>query len=99
MSEADRTEQAGKTRGGGMAVYVSNNWRKQYTVRETLCCPDVQILHLTLRPFYLPREFGSVAECVVYVPPSGNVARAATHIADCVHQELQHARAPRLRYG
>lgn len=64
-----------------MAVYVSNNWCKQYTVRETLCCPDVEIL----------REFGSVAVCVVYIPPSGNAARAAVRIADCVHQELQHA--------
>ncbi|KAK0144622.1 hypothetical protein N1851_016964 [Merluccius polli] len=74
-----------------MAVYVSNNWCKQYTVRETLCCPDVEILHLTMRPFYLPREFGSVAVCVVYIPPSGNAARAAARIADCVHQQLQRA--------
>lgn len=89
LIRADRTEESGKCRGGGMAVYVSNNWCKQHTVRESFCSPDVELLHLHFRPFHLPREFGSVSVCVVYVPPSGNAARAATRIADCVHNELQ----------
>ena len=27
-----------------MAVFVSNDWCKWYTVRETICCPDVEVL-------------------------------------------------------
>ena len=34
-------------------------------------------------------KFGNVLICAVYVPPSGNAARAATRIADCVYQQLQ----------
>lgn len=43
---------------------------------------------MSLRPFYLLREFGSVVVCAVYIPPSRNAARAAARIADCVHQQL-----------
>lgn len=43
-----------------------------------------------MRPFYLPREFGNIAICAVYVPPSANVARAANRLADCVHAQMQH---------
>lgn len=31
---ADRRVSSGKNRGGG--IYVSNNWCKQYTIRETI---------------------------------------------------------------
>lgn len=76
LIRADRIYQSGKSRGDGIAMYVSNNWCKQYTVREMFCFPDVEFLHLHFRPFYLPREFGNVSMCIVYIPPSGNTARA-----------------------
>jgi len=44
-----------------------------------------------MRPFYLPREFGSVIVCAVYVPPSGNAVKAAKCMVDCVHQQLQYS--------
>ncbi len=66
---ADRSESSGKSRGGGICVYVSNNWCKQYTVREKICDPDLELLCLSLRPFYLPREFGNIIVCAVYIPP------------------------------
>ena len=44
---------------------------------------------VTLRPHYLPREFSNTFVCTVFIPPSGNVNRAANQIADSVHRHLQ----------
>lgn len=84
----DRTEAAGKSRGGGIGIYIRDDWCKQYTVREAVCNPDLELLCLSLRPVYLPREFGNIVMCAVYVPPDGNAARAAARITDCVQQQL-----------
>ncbi len=86
--QADRNENSGKSRGGGICMYVSDAWCSNYSVRMTVCNTDVELLSVSLRPFYLPREFGSILICAVYVPPSGNAARAAAQIADCVQQQL-----------
>lgn len=89
LIRADRNDLSGKTRGGGTAIYVNTNWCKSFTVREITCCTDLELLCVSLRPLYLPREFGNVIVCAVYVPPSGNASKAAVRIADCVHQQLQ----------
>lgn len=60
LVQADRDVTSGKTRGGGVCVYIRDEWCSQYTVRESLCNPDVELLCLSLRPFYLPREFGNI---------------------------------------
>ena len=86
---ADRGETSGKKCGGGIGVFINDRYCKNYTVRETVCNADVELLCLSLRPFYLPREFGNIIICSVYVPPSGNAAWAAARIADCVHNQLQ----------
>lgn len=85
LIRADRGKSSGKDRGGGVCVYMSNRWCTQYTVRETGCTPDAEYLCLSLRPFYLPREFGNVIMCVVCIPPS----RAALSISDCIQKQLQ----------
>lgn len=64
-------------------------WCSQYTVREAVCKPDVELLCLSLRPFYLPREFGNIIICSAYVSPTGNSAKAASCISDCVHKQLK----------
>lgn len=86
---ADRDETSGKTRGGGVCVYIRDEWCSQYTVRESLCNSDVELLCLSLRPFYLLREFGNVIICAAYVPPSGNTVKPASCITDCVHKQLK----------
>ncbi|KAG1940176.1 hypothetical protein F2P79_016894 [Pimephales promelas] len=85
---SDRSETSGKERGGGICVFINDKWCRQYTVRKIVCNPDVELMCLSLRPLYLPREFGNIILCSVYVPPSGNAANAAAHITDCVHQQL-----------
>ena len=54
-----------------------------------MCSPDLELLCLSLRPFYLPRDYGNIFICAVYIPPSGNASKAASRIADCVHQQLK----------
>ena len=49
----------------------------------------MELLCLSLRLFYLPREFGNILICSVYVPPNGNASRAATQVVDCFHEQLQ----------
>lgn len=90
LVRADRNETSGKSRGGGICVFVSDSWCRNHSVRETVCSPDTELLCISLRPFYLPREFGNIVICSVYVPPSSNAARVAARIADCVHNQLQH---------
>ena len=86
---ADRTDSSMKSRGGGICVYVSNIWCQQYTIRETLCCPNLELLCLSMRPFYLPREFGNIILCATYIPPGGNAKTAANQVAEVVHNQLQ----------
>lgn len=80
LLRSDRTEMSGKSQGGGIGIFINDNWCRQYMVRETFSNPDVELLCVSLRPHYLPREFGNSLLCAVYVPPSGNAVKAAAHI-------------------
>ncbi len=86
---SDRTVLSGKSKGGCLCLYINDRWCRQHTVREKICSSDVELLCVSLRPFYLPREFGNILICSVYVPPNGNASRAASQVADCVHEQLQ----------
>lgn len=82
LFRGDRTSQSGKSRGGGVALYVNSRWCTNAIVKNRVCTPDVEILCVQCRPFYLPREFSCVVFVVVYVPPSSDTTRAAESIAD-----------------
>ena len=58
-------------------------------MRKKLCSADVELLSVSLRPRYLPREFGQLFVSACHVPPSACAARAASEIDDTV-------RAPQL---
>ncbi len=85
----DRNANSGKSKGGGTCVYINNRWCSQFTTRESVCNPDIELLCLSLRPFYLPREFGNIVLCTVYIPPGCNAVKAAITIADCIHNQLE----------
>lgn len=54
----DQQAQAtGKRQGGGVCLYVNKWYCTFVTVRECICTPDVELLSVSLHPFYLPREF------------------------------------------
>ncbi|XP_076607962.1 uncharacterized protein LOC143333672 isoform X1 [Chaetodon auriga] len=87
---ADRTERSGKRKGGGLAVFVNDRWcnSRHITIKEQHCCPDIELLALSLRPYYLPREFSHVIVSAVYIPPSAN-ADAACDVINSVISRLQ----------
>nr|XP_054598774.1 uncharacterized protein LOC129163848 [Nothobranchius furzeri] len=61
---ADRDLKRGRKRkGGGVAVLVNNRWCHpgHVSVKCRLCSPDFELLAVSCRPYYLQREFTSVA--------------------------------------
>ena len=76
----------GKHWGGGVCIYVNERYcnRANITVRKTLSTPDVDLISVSLRPKYLPREFGQIFMTVVYSHPSADNKRAAKEITDVI---------------
>ena len=71
---ADRSHrESGKKKGGGLAILI-NKWchPSHVTVKERVCSPDIELLAVSLRPYYLPREFSHVIIVVVYIPQTAN---------------------------
>ncbi len=77
-----------KTQGGGVCVYVNQRYCNSVTVRERICTPDVELLSVSLRPFYLPCEFPQLFITAVYIHPKANASSACKIIFDVV-QKLQ----------
>ncbi|KAK6178302.1 hypothetical protein SNE40_013103 [Patella caerulea] len=79
----------GKTIGGGVCFYINKNWCKNYVIRKQLCSEHIELLSVSLRPYYLPREFGQIFVVLVYIPPSANDKIAASTI----HEHIQNLEA------
>jgi len=41
-------------------VFINEGWCGNYTVRDSHCSEDIELLSLSVRPYHLPREFGQV---------------------------------------
>jgi len=72
--------------GGGLCVYVDTRWATQYTVRERVCTHDYEILVISFRPFYLPREFEQITIILAY-----DFVGAAARIAESYNIALSRA--------
>ena len=57
-----------KKEGGGVALFVNNKWCNagHVMVKERFCSPDIELLAMSLGPYYLPREFICAIIIVVY---------------------------------
>lgn len=55
--------------GGGVCLYLNNSWSSTVTVREKLYTTDIKLLAVSLRPYYLPREFPQLFIILVYINP------------------------------
>ncbi|KAI3375874.1 hypothetical protein L3Q82_003761 [Scortum barcoo] len=87
----DRTAAAGKTKGGGVCIFVNNAWCGDVQIVHKCCTPDVELLLLKCRPFYLPREFSVVFLAAVYINPHANSAAALGILHDIISaQETAH---------
>ncbi|KAI4891004.1 hypothetical protein NFI96_004964 [Prochilodus magdalenae] len=85
---ADRTEASGKSRGGGLCIYIHNNWCTAADTIEQHCSPDLEFLTLRCRPFFLPREFSAVLLTAVYIPPQANAKLALSRLHDAINNQL-----------
>ncbi|KAJ8388031.1 hypothetical protein AAFF_G00148220 [Aldrovandia affinis] len=87
MVRADRDRTLSRKKStGGLILYVNIKWCNpgHVTVKDTICTPDIELLAVGLRPYYLPREFSHAIVVVVYIPPSANAARAC----DVIHSTV-----------
>ena len=77
-----------KARGGGVCLLVKDEWCRVVKVREKLCTPDIELLCLSLRPYYLPREFPQIFFTLVYIHPKADFNKA-TGIIFNISQKLE----------
>ena len=71
-------------------MIVNDSWCNSghMTVKEQVCSKDIALLAVSMRPYYLPREFTQVIVFAVYIPPSAK-ADAACDIIHLVTSSLQ----------
>lgn len=96
LIRADRTRDSGKRKGGGLAVFVNDRWCNpgHITIKEKLCSVDIELLAISTRPYYLPRELSHVITIAVYVPPSANADSARDVLLSAVSRlQTQHPQA------
>jgi uncharacterized membrane protein len=71
LHRQDRTAASGKTRGGGLCLFVNNSWCAKSNIKEVsrFCSPEVKYL-ISCRPHYLPREFIYIFCSCLFTPTS-----------------------------
>lgn len=62
---------------GGVCLYINRRWCSNFTLRERICHPDIELLSVSLRPYYLPREFPQIFVTVAYIHPKADAKSAA----------------------
>ncbi len=78
---ADRDSSlSGKTRGGGLCVYINKEWCNNAAVLSKHCSLLVEFMVVKCRPFYLPREFTAIVIVAVYIP---RVQMLRTRFVNC----------------
>ena len=96
----DRNSDSGKNRGGGLCIYVNNDWCTNVTTIDSHCSPDLEYLTIKCRPKYLPREFTVVMVTVVYIAPNANANSALSQLYNAVSlQQNTHPEAVHLIAG
>lgn len=67
-------------------ILFVNKWcnPKHATIKEQICTKDNELLVVSLRPHYLPREFTVVLAILVYIPPSANAEVASDVVLNVI---------------
>lgn len=84
----DRNLNSGKSKGGGVCAFINNKYcyPSHITTKHQVCTKDIELLELSLRPYYLPREIHQIRLFVVYIAPSADTQAAAALIHELVSQ-------------
>lgn len=74
--------------GGGFVMFVNDKWCNtgHISVKEQRCTRDIELLAVSIRPYYIPREFSHVIAIAVYIPPSASATTACELIHTTVSQ-------------
>lgn len=67
---------SGKSRWGGICIFINNNWCTNAETVSSHCSEDIEFLTIKCRPFYMPREFTAINITAVYIPSSANTKDA-----------------------
>lgn len=88
MVKQDRTEDgSGKTRDAGLCIYINNAWCTDSAITGRHCSPNVELLMVKCRPYYLPRELTSVIVAAVYTPPDANAKIAVEELHAAISKQ------------
>ena len=60
-ADRDKETSGGKGKGGGLGIYIRDEWCRNARAVSNHCSPDLELLTVKCRPFYMPREFSCVA--------------------------------------
>lgn len=71
-----------------MCLYVNKRYCTAVTIREKICTPNIELLSVSFRPFYLPWEFPQIFITIVYIHPKAHNVIASNIVFDIV-QGLQ----------
>ncbi|KAL0159079.1 hypothetical protein M9458_047155, partial [Cirrhinus mrigala] len=85
---ADRDSSlSGKTRGGGLCVYINKEWCNNAAVVTKHCSSLVEFMFVKCQPFYLPREFTAIVIVAVYIPPCANAKDALRKLYSAISKQ------------
>ncbi|GFR67864.1 endonuclease domain of the non-LTR retrotransposon LINE-1 [Elysia marginata] len=88
LFRGDRDLQAtGKLSGGGMCMYVNTKWCSPHNiyVKHKHCDQHIELLTLSVRPYYLLREFSHILVTTVYIHPRSNYTQASETLTSHIH--------------
>ena len=94
-ADCDRSTSC-KRKGGVIILFFNQRWvnPRNVTVKEGICCADIELLSVGFHAFYAPREFPYTVVIVVYIPPRAAPTTACDVIRDAVaRMQTQHPKA------
>lgn len=89
MHRYDRTKVSGKSRGGGLCIYVNDKWSTNNKAIHKHCSPDLESFSIKCRPFFMPRELTVVIITAVYIPPDANVSTALSLLSNSINKQQE----------
>ncbi len=83
-ADRDKTP-SGKSRGGGLCLYINKEWCNNAAVLSKHCSPLVEFMFVKCRPFYLPREFTAIV--IAAIPPCANTKDALRELYSAISEQ------------
>ena len=88
LFRANRTAASGKTKGGGLALYIHNSWCTAANTIRTFCSPDLEYLAVKCRLFKLVKELSSVLNIAAYIPLQANAKLALEELCRLISSNM-----------